>query len=105
LNEGADFAELAKANSTDGTAQNGGELGYFAKTDVVPEFGEAAFSTEVGTYTKKPVKTEFGYHIITVEEKRKRPPASFEDVKPFLEAQVRRQILDEMIQSWRDDAD
>lgn len=105
LNEGASFEELAKANSIDGTAQNGGDLGYFAKTDVVPAFGEAAFNLKVGEYTKKPVKTDFGYHVIKVEEQRKRPPASFEDIKPFLEAQVRRQILDEMVQDWRTQAD
>jgi peptidyl-prolyl cis-trans isomerase C len=104
LEGGASFEELAKANSTDGTAQNGGELGYFAKTDVVPAFGEAAFALNVGEYTKKPVKTDFGFHVIKVEEKRKRPPASYDQIKPYLEAQVRRQILDEMIQSWRDEA-
>lgn len=104
LNEGASFEELAKANSIDGTAQNGGDLGYFAKTDVVPAFGEAAFNLEVGQYSKKPVKTDFGYHVIKVEEKRKRPPAAYEDIKPFLEAQVRRQILDEMVQQWRNEA-
>lgn len=101
---GANFEELAKANSTDGTAQNGGDLGYFAKTDVVPAFGEAAFALNPGEFTKKPVKTDFGYHVIKVEEKRKRPPASYEDIKPYLETQVRRQILDETIQSWRNDA-
>jgi peptidyl-prolyl cis-trans isomerase C len=102
---GANFEELAKANSTDGTAQNGGDLGYFAKTDVVPAFGEAAFALNAGEFTKKPVKTDFGYHVIKVEEKRKRPPASYDDIKPYLETQVRRQILDETIQAWRKDAD
>ena len=102
---GASFEELAKANSTDGTAQNGGDLGYFAKTDVVPAFGEAAFALNIGEFTRKPVKTDFGYHVIKVEEKRKRPPASYDDIKPYLETQVRRQILDETIQAWRKDAD
>ena len=102
---GASFEDLAKANSTDGTAQNGGDLGYFAKTDVVPAFGDAAFALNIGEFTKKPVKTDFGYHVIKVEEKRKRPPASYDDIKPYLETQVRRQILDETIQAWRKDAD
>ncbi len=105
LGEGGNFEELAKANSIDGTAQNGGSLGYFAKTDVVPAFGEASFGLKVGEYTKKPVKTDFGYHVIRVEEQRKRPPASYEDIKPFLETQVRRQILDEMVQEWRNESD
>lgn len=98
---GADFAELAKANSLDGTAENGGEVGYFAKADVVPAFAEAAFALEPGTFTQKPVKTDFGYHIIQTEEKRKRQPATYEEAKPFLEAQLRRQILDEIVQDWR----
>ena len=104
LDEGADFAELAKANSSDATAAKGGELGYFAQTDVVPPFAEAAFKTDPGTYTKKPVKSDFGYHIIKVEDKRKRPPAEYEVAKPYLEAQLRRVVLDELIQEWRDAA-
>lgn len=104
LDEGADFAELAKANSSDATAAKGGELGYFAQTDVVPPFAEASFKTEPGTYTKKPVKSDFGYHIIKVEDKRKRPPAEFEVAKPYLEAQLRRVVLDELIQEWREAA-
>ncbi len=104
LGEGKDFAELAKANSTDGTAASGGELGYFAKTEVVPAFGDAAFALNVGEYSKKPVKTDFGYHVIKLEEKRKRPPATYDEIKPFLETQLRRQILDETVQAWRDDA-
>lgn len=104
LDGGADFAELAKANSTDGTAQNGGDLGYFAKTDVVPAFGEAAFALKNGEYSKTPVKTDFGYHVIKAGEQRKREPAKYEEVKPYLEAQVRREILDEMIQGWREQA-
>ena len=104
LEGGADFAELAKANSTDGTAENGGELGYFAQPDVVPEFAEAAFKTDIGSFTTKPVKSEFGYHIIKVEDKRVRPPAEYEEAKPFLEAQLRRVLLDEVIQEWKDAA-
>lgn len=104
LNEGASFDALAKAHSTDATAANGGELGYFAKTDVVPEFSEAAFSMKPEEYSKKPVKSEFGYHIIQLEDLRKRPPAEFEQAKPFLEGQLRQQILSEIVQKWRDDA-
>ncbi|MCD8526323.1 MAG: peptidylprolyl isomerase [Alphaproteobacteria bacterium] len=70
---GASFEELAKENSTDGTAAQGGELGYFAKASVVPEFGEAAFSLKPGTMSETPVKTQFGYHVIQVEDKRMRP--------------------------------
>lgn len=104
LNNGREFAQLAQESSKDNTANNGGELGYFLKGDVVPEFAEAAFGLEPGTYTRSPVKSQFGYHIIRVDEKRIRPPADFETVKPFLEAQLRRGILDEVLQGWRDDS-
>lgn len=104
LNDGASFEELAKANSTDSTGANGGELGYFAKTDVVPEFSEAAFSMKPGEYSKKPVKSEFGYHVIKLEELRKRPPAELAEAKPFIEAQLRQQILNEIVEGWREKA-
>ncbi len=105
LIETGDFSTLAKENSKDATAANGGDLGYFLKGDVVPEFAEAAFAMEPGTYTKDPVKTQFGYHIIRVEDKRIREPAPLDQVKQFLEADLRRQILDEVLQAWRDDMD
>lgn len=101
LEAGKSFAELAKANSKDGTAQNGGDLGYFTQQDVVPEFAKAAFDTKVGEYTKKPVKTQFGFHIIKVEDKRKRPPASFEEAKGFIEQEARREILETLIKDWK----
>ena len=104
LNNGESFEELAKENSKDGSAENGGDLGYFAKTDVVPAFGEAAFTTEVGTYTKKPVKSDFGYHIIRVDEKRQRPPAEYEQAKPFLRQELQRVLLEEVLQDFRSEA-
>ena len=105
LNKGGDFAALAKENSKDGSAQNGGDLGYFTKTEVVPPFAEAAFSTEPGQYTKKPVKSDFGYHIIRVDEKRKRPPAEFAQARPFLEQELQRTILDEIVKEWKADVE
>ena len=65
LNNGADFGTLAKENSDDtGSAQNNGDLGYFNKGQMVKEFEEAAFNLKVNEYTKEPVKTTYGYHII-----------------------------------------
>ncbi len=101
LDAGEDFAKLAAENSTDGTAKNGGEVGYFAKNEVVPAFADAAFATPVGSYTKAPVKTDFGYHIIRTEEKRKRPAPAFEAAKPAIEGQLRREILSTMLKDWR----
>lgn len=101
LDKGADFATLAKENSTDGTAKNGGTLGYFVESEVVPDFAKAAFALTPGTYTKEPVKTNFGYHVIKSEDKRKREPATLEQVKPFLQAQLRRETLEGMLKEWR----
>lgn len=65
LNDGADFSELAKENSDDpGSKENGGDLGYFGKGQMVSEFEEAAYNLKVDEYTKEPVKTSYGYHII-----------------------------------------
>nr|WP_319219246.1 peptidylprolyl isomerase [uncultured Trichococcus sp.] len=70
INEGADFAELAAANSTDtGTASNGGETGLFGEGEMVAAFEEAAYALEVGEVTQTPVATEYGYHIIKMIEK------------------------------------
>lgn len=104
LNEGADFATLAKENSTGPSADRGGDLGYFAKNEMVPEFADAAFALDAGSYTKEPVKTQFGWHIIKVEEKRTRPEPEFEAVKPQLEAQLRQQVLADLLEEWQKDA-
>lgn len=104
LDGGADFSKLAKENSLDGSSETGGDLGYFAKEEVVPEFAKAAFETKVGAYTKTPVKSSFGYHIIKVEDKRERPPADFETAKPYLEQEISRQLYNEIVAQWREDA-
>jgi peptidyl-prolyl cis-trans isomerase C len=79
LDKGADFAELAKQHSTDPGAGSGGDLGYFGRDDMVKEFADAAFALPSGQYTKEPVKTQFGWHVIKVEEHRVSTPPSFED--------------------------
>src|SRR5579862_6309117 len=80
LKKGADFAELAKKKSKDPGASDGGDLGFFTKDQMVPEFSAVAFSLEPGKISD-PVKTQFGWHIIKVEEKRNRKPPSFDQVK------------------------
>lgn len=78
--KGADFGELAKKHSTDPTAQhNLGDLGYFTRARMVPEFSDAAFSMSKGKISK-PVKSQFGYHIIKVVDKKQGKPVKFEDV-------------------------
>ncbi len=80
LKGGADFAELAKKYSTDPGAQSGGDLGFFKKGDMLPEFSDAAFALKPGETTQTPIKTRFGWHVIQTEEVRTAPPPSFEQV-------------------------
>ena len=80
LNDGADFSELAKENSDDtGSASNGGDLGYFGKGQMVQEFEDAAYGLGVNEYTKEPVKTSYGYHIILKTGEKEK--SSLEDAK------------------------
>ncbi|EAU42215.1 PpiC-type peptidyl-prolyl cis-trans isomerase [Fulvimarina pelagi HTCC2506] len=91
LQNGADFAELATEKSTGPTAQNGGDLGFFADGQMVPPFSEAAFALEPGAITEEPVQTQFGWHVIKVEEKRQAEPPAYEQVQE----QIRRAVLQE----------
>jgi peptidyl-prolyl cis-trans isomerase C len=92
LESGKDFTELAKANSTDpSAAQNGGDLGFFSKGQMVPEFEAATFALKDGEYTKTPVQTQFGFHVIKKVEERNVPAPEFKDV----EAQVRQLVVRE----------
>lgn len=85
LDEGTDFAELAKEYSTDtATAQKGGELGYFTADQMVTEFSDAAFALEKGKYTETPVKTTYGYHIILCEDKKEAHHQTYDEVKEEL---------------------
>lgn len=91
LNGGGDFAELAKKYSTDPGAQSGGDLGFFKKTDMLPEFSEVAFALKAGETTQVPVKTRFGWHVIQVQEVRTAPPPSLEQVHD----EVRQSLIQE----------
>ncbi|MBP5679110.1 MAG: peptidylprolyl isomerase, partial [Bacilli bacterium] len=74
LNDGEDFAKLAKKNSDDaGTKENGGDLDYFSLSDMVTEFSEAVKTLKVNEYTKEPVKTQYGYHIILKTDEKEKP--------------------------------
>jgi len=100
LKKGADFAELAKKESKDPGASDGGDLGFFTKDQMVPEFSTAAFALEAGKISD-PVKTQFGWHIIKVEEKRTRKAPDFEQVKPQIETYVVRKAQADYVSKLR----
>ncbi len=101
VKKGADFAEIAKAKSTEpGAAQSGGDLGYFTKEQMVPEFAEAAFKLDKGKVSE-PVKTQFGWHIIKVEDKRKKPVPTYDQVKDQLETFVARKAQSDLVAKLR----
>src|SRR5271168_5157237 len=100
LKGGADFAALAKEKSKDPGAAEGGDLGYFTKEQMVPEFAEVAFKLDKGQLSD-PVKTQFGWHIIKVEDKRIKPTPTFEQVKPQIENYVAHRAQAELVENLR----
>jgi peptidyl-prolyl cis-trans isomerase C len=100
LKKGTDFAALAKEKSKDPGAAEGGDLGYFTKEQMVPEFAEAAFKLEKGQ-TSDPVKTQFGWHIIKLEDKRIKPTPTFDQVKGQLQSYVARRAQAELVDKLR----
>jgi peptidyl-prolyl cis-trans isomerase C len=98
LNQGANFATLAQKDSIDPGAKNGGELGWFAQSEMVPAFANAAFALKPGEYTKTPVQTQFGWHVILCEGKRTAPTPKLADVQ----AQIKQQLGDAAVQSTLD---
>ncbi|MGN6549083.1 MAG: peptidylprolyl isomerase [Pararhizobium sp.] len=103
LNKGADFAKLAKEKSTDSSAAKGGELGYFTEGQMVPEFEKAAFALKPGEYTKTPVKTQFGWHVIKVEDKRKVPPPPLDQVSDQVKQVLMRERYFDVLQKAKAD--
>jgi parvulin-like peptidyl-prolyl isomerase len=91
------FIELAKKESTGPSGPNGGDLGYFSKGQMVPAFNDKVFSMKKGTITKEPVKTQFGYHVIYLEDKKPSMTRSFDEVKAFIEQRLKMEkFKDEM---------
>lgn len=101
LDKGADFTALAKKYSTDPSAEEGGDLGYFGHDDMVKEFADAAFAVPVGQYTKTPVKTEFGWHVIKVEDRRAGKPPSFEEAQDQLRQDLAHEVIEAKLQELR----
>lgn len=83
------FIEIAKAKSTCASAAEGGDLGYFTAGQMVPEFNDKAFSMKAKEFTMEPVKTQFGYHVIYIEDKKAKSTKTFAEVKPFIEQRLK----------------
>ena len=100
LDKGGDFAKIANEKNPSKEA-NGGDLGYFTKAAMPPEFGDAAFALKKGQYTKTPVKTQFGWHVIKVEDRRPAAPPSFDDSKEQLASDAQHDTIDAKIAELR----
>ncbi|WP_417828379.1 peptidylprolyl isomerase [Thalassospira sp.] len=105
LDDGADFAELAKEKSTGPSGPNGGDLGFFNRADMVAPFADAAFAMEAGTYSSEPVQTQFGWHVIKVEEVKEGTQPSLDEVRQQLVAEITRDAFNELVEGLRADAD
>ncbi len=104
LNKGEDFVKLASELTEDPSGKaNGGDLGYFSKEQMVPEFSDTAFGLQKGQISG-PVKTQFGWHVIKVEDMRTKPQPKFEEVKPQIEQFVARKAQAEMVTKLRTEA-
>lgn len=101
LDGGAKFEDLAIKHSSDGSAAQGGDLGYFGKGQMVPEFEAAAEGLAVGAYSKEPVQTQFGFHVIKVEDKRTKQPPAFEQVTPQVRDVLMRERYVAMLKTIR----
>jgi peptidyl-prolyl cis-trans isomerase C len=101
LNKGEDFTKVAQEVTEDPSGKaNGGDLGYFTKEQMVPEFADVAFQLDKGQISG-PVKTQFGWHVIKVEDKRSKEPPKFEEVKGQIEQFVARKAQAELVQNLR----
>jgi len=105
LDNGGDFAKLAKEHSIGPTGKKGGELGWFAPDQMVPVFAKAAQKLDKGSYTEEPVQTRFGWHVIKLEDTREAKAPTFDEVKDKLREQLAKQRVQQRIKDLRDKAD
>ncbi len=98
LKSGVSFEDEAKAKTKDPSGKtNGGDLGYIGKDETVPEFSEAAFKLKPGEVTQTPVKTQFGWHVIKVEDRRVAPPPTYDEAKPQIKGELAQQDVQKII--------
>jgi len=104
LNDGDDFAELAKNKSTGPSGPSGGDLGWFKRGQMVPPFEKAAFSLNKNEISQRPVQTQFGWHVIKIFDKRIPEAPSYESMKSKLIQDLERKIVSKKIQDLRNDS-
>ena len=104
LDGGIDFSGLAIEHSTGPSGPSGGDLGWFGKGQMVAPFESAVFGMEAGTYTG-PVKTQFGYHLIFLNNRRETTPPSFEDVRGEIEVEIQNVAVDTHLRGLMANAD
>jgi peptidyl-prolyl cis-trans isomerase C len=101
LKKGADFVKLAKEKSTGPSGKNGGDLGFFADGQMVPPFSKAAFALDNGQVTDTPVKTQFGYHIIKVEDRRVAGKENYEKASAKIRATLQDKVFEKIMNGLR----
>lgn len=104
LDKGEKFAELAKQSKDPGSKDKGGELGWSSPNAYVKPFGEALAKLKKGEYTKTPVKSDFGYHVIQLDDSRPMTPPPFEQVKPQLQQRASQQVVENLVKDLRSKA-
>jgi peptidyl-prolyl cis-trans isomerase C len=104
LKKGADFSALAKANSSDSSAAEGGDLGWFTPDTMVPAFGQAVGKLEKGKFTEQPVKTDFGWHVIILDDIRDATPPLLEEVRPQLVQALQGRIINDYLDKLHKEA-
>lgn len=103
LDAGADFAELAQANSTGPTGANGGDLGWFSPDQMVKPFSDAVAALEDGAFTAEPVQTQFGWHVILREESRENTPPTLESVRDVIKQRIEQMKFAAYLETLRAD--
>ena len=104
LRDGENFEALAKKHSTGPSGANGGDLGYFRKGQMLPAFSKAAFAMKKGKFSKRPVKTQFGWHVIKVEGRRSAKPPAIEEVREKLVSELSNDLGSDLVKKLRKSA-
>ncbi len=101
LNQGGDFSQLASEHSTGPSAASGGDLGWFRAEQMMQPFGEAVKTMKKGTYTKTPVKTDFGWHIILLDDQRNVAPPPYDSIKEQIRVGLQNRLMENYIAELR----